>query len=415
MRFVRRVTSAAPLAVALLALLVAGACGDDVTTTAGKKLTGKLVGVDAQGITFSTADAKVPIPGRDIVVVDLGNPVAAVPKDVTYSEIELTDGSTLRVAKFALKGKKFETEQFPGPAGTTAPVCDVPMGSVFSAMKRADDAKHRDAWRKMLGTRGKRDLYVIQQESGLTFVQGTVLEGSVDARTVSFEKESGGKPDDLLQSRSVGLVFSQPQPTTVPATLCRVLDVYGNSLNAAGIAIAPEGVTVTTVAGATVKYASTAALSRLDYAQGNVAYLSDMGPRVEVPELPPEEKKLNPVAAFLKDRSLSNDAIKLDNVVFPKGVCVAPDTVLTYTLGGDFAQFKATVGIDENGANATSAAKLTIEADGQVLFSESLARKDKPKGVVLAVKGVKQLRIIVEADTPLNGNYVTLADARVQK
>ena len=79
MRFVRRVTSAAPLAVALLALLVAGACGDDVTTTAGKKLTGKLVGVDAQGITFSTADAKVPIPGRDIVVVDLGNPVAAVP------------------------------------------------------------------------------------------------------------------------------------------------------------------------------------------------------------------------------------------------------------------------------------------------------------------------------------------------
>ena len=40
MRFVPRVTSAAPLAVALLALLVAGACGDDVTTTAGKKLTG---------------------------------------------------------------------------------------------------------------------------------------------------------------------------------------------------------------------------------------------------------------------------------------------------------------------------------------------------------------------------------------
>ena len=67
-----------------------------------------------------------------------------------------------------------------------------------------------------------------------------------------------------------------------------------------------------------------------------------------------------------------------------KGVCVAPDTVLTYNLGGDFAQFKATVGIDENGANATSAAKLTVEADGQVLFSEWLARKDKPKGVVLA-------------------------------
>ena len=201
----------------------------------------------------------------------------------------------------------------------------------------------------------------------------------------------------------------------MPPTLCRVLDAYGNALNAAAVAITPEGVTVTTVAGATVRYASTASLSRLDYAQGNVAFLSDLVPKVETPELPPEEKKLNPVAPVLRDRSLSNDSIKLDGVVFPKGVCVAPDTVLTYTLGGDFAQFKATAGIDENGANATSAAKLTVEADGQVLFSEWLGRKDKPRGVVLAVKGVKQLRIIVEADTPLNGNYVTLADARIQK
>ena len=82
---------------------------------------------------------------------------------------------------------------------------------------------------------------------------------------------------------------------------------------------------------------------------------------------------------------------------------------MTYGLGGsDYAQFKATVGIDENGANATSSARVIIEADGQILFNETLKRKDKPKGVVLAVKGVKQLRVIVEADTPFNGNYVTL-------
>ena len=131
--------------------------------------------------------------------------------------------------------------------------------------------------------------------------------------------------------------------------------------------------------------------------------------------MPAEEKKLNPTAAVLKDRSLSNDAIKFDSTVFAKGLCVAPDTALTFDIGGDFAQLKATVGIDENGANATSAARLTVTGDGQVLFSEVLTRKGKAKGVVLSVKGVKQLRLIVEADTPFNGNYVTLADARVQK
>ncbi len=417
MRLTRRAPAlaAASLAVALCACVIADVSADDVTTTAGKKINGKLVGVDAQGITFTTTDAKVPISARDIVVVDLGNPVAAPPKDTTYSEIELTDGSTFRVAKFWLKGKKFDTEQLPPPAGKSAPTYIVPMNTVFSAMKRADEPKQRENWKKMLATRGKRDLYVIQQETGLTFVQGTIQEGSADGKTISFEKETGGKADELLQSRSAGLVFYQPQPASVAPTLCRVLDVYGNSLNAAAIAISPEGVVVTTVAGATVKYASTASLSKLDYALGNVAYISDLNPQIDTPELPPEEKKLNPTAAFLKDRSLSNDSIKLDNVVYPKGLCVAPDTVLTYTLGGDYAQFKAMVGIDENGANATSAAKITIEADGQVLFSDVLRRKDKAKGVVLAVKGVKSLRIIVEADTPLNGNYVTLADARVQK
>ena len=279
MRFTRRATAAATLATALLALLSAGALADDVTTTAGKKINGKLVAVDAQGITFVSADAKVPISARDIIVVDLGQQVRPVPKDTTYSEIELTDGSVFKVAKFALKGKKFETDPLFGAAEKTAPALDIPMGTVFSAMKRADDVKHRAAWGKMLATRGKRDLYVTQLETGLTYQQGTVHEGSADGRNVSFEKETGGAPGDLLQSRSVGLVFYQPQPATLPATLCRVFDVYGNALNAAAIAITPEGVVVTTVAGATVKYPSTAALSRLDYAQGNVAYLSDLATR----------------------------------------------------------------------------------------------------------------------------------------
>ena len=112
------------------------------------------------------------------------------------------------------------------------------------------------------------------------------------------------------------------------------------------------------------------------------------------------------------------DAHRLDDAqaLLDRIVAQAPkDTALTFNLGGDYTQFKATVGIDENGANATSAAKLTVEGDGQVLFTGTLIRKDKPKGLVLPVKGVKQLKLIVEADTPFNGNYVTLADAGVQK
>ncbi|HEY1191359.1 MAG TPA: NPCBM/NEW2 domain-containing protein [Gemmata sp.] len=404
-------------------LLGLGYCGrdasaDDVTTSAGKKITGELVAVDADSVTIAVGSNKAQMPTRDLVGITFGNEVAPLPKDVsTFSELELTDGSTFRVSAFALKGKQIVAELFPGPKGAAVPKLDIPMSAVFSAMKRADDAKVRDNWKQMLARRGKRDLYVVPEENGFTFIPGTVLGGGADEKGrpfVTFEKEAGEK-DDLSLRNAGGLVFHQPQPASVPATLCKVTDVFGNSLTAHAIAFAPNGVTVTTVSGVKVVYTSTASLVKLDYALGNVAYLSDLSPQLDVPEVPAEEKRLNQPAPYIKDQSFSNEQIKLDGQVFPKGVTIAPDTVATFNLGGDFSQFKATAGIDENGANATSSARLTIEADGQVLFSGVLKRKEKAKGLVLAVKGVKQLRIIVETDTPLNGNYVTLADARVQK
>lgn len=398
------------------ALLASSAAADDVTTTAGKKFSGKLVGVDAQGITFSTGETKVPIPARDVVLVDFGNKPIALAKDTTYSEIELTDNSVLRVAKYALKGKKLTTELLPGgPAGVAAPVYELPMSSVSVAMKRADDPKVREGWKKVLATRGKRDLYVMQEEAGLTYQVGTILEGSDDGKMLSLDSGSGGK--EKLQSRAAGLVFYQPQLAVAPPTACRVVDVYGNTLNAAAVAISPEGIAVTTVSGATVKYASTASLVRFDYDQGNLAYLSDLNPQVDAPKEAPEEAKLEPRPAVpvLKDTTLANTPIKIDGVIYAKGLCVLPDTALTFNLNGDYTSFRATAGIDENGAIANSSARLIVEADGQVVFNEVLRRKEKAKGVTFSVKGVKQLRLIVEVDTAYSGNYVALAEARVQK
>jgi NPCBM/NEW2 domain len=408
-----------------LGLAASTAAADDLTTSNGKKITGKVVAVDAQGVTFTTTEAQVKVPAKEIVVVDLGNKVAPVPKDkdtgkdAKFSEIELTDGSTFRAAKFVVKGKKFETELFPGPAGVAAPRFELPITAVFSAMRDAGDAKQREAWKKMLATRGKRDLYVIREETGLNFVQGTVLSGTDDGAELNFEKEDG-TPTKLRLSRATGgLVFSQPQPSQVAQTVCKVVDVFGNSLVAQAVEVTPSGVTVKTVSGVVVAYPSLAGLARFDYAQGNVAYLSDLEPQVDAPESPPDEKglRLNVAAPFIRDRGVAGEPLKLPGyqLPFPKGLVVAPDTVLTYNLGGDYREFRVVVGIPETSPDAALEAKVTIEADGRVLFSEPVKRKDKPKELSLDVKGAKQLRIIVDADLAVNGNRVVLADARVQK
>jgi hypothetical protein len=394
----------------LLAACAATAAGDELTTATGKKLTGTLVAVTADGVVFRAGEGEVKLAAKDVLVVDLGRKVVAPAPNADFAEIELTDGSVLRCKRFLIKGKSVEAELLPGPGKVAPPKFDLPLGSVFSVMRRAEDPNNRDAWRKMLAARGKRDLYVMRQADGLNLVQGTVIEGNAAGTALTFEREDG-KRDELLLSRATGgLVFSQPQPANVPPTLCKVLDVFGNTLFAQTVELATAGVRVKTVAGVDVTYPDPAAVAKLDYTQGNIQYLSDLEPQVAAPDFAGEFLK----AAYLKDRVPGNEPLKLDGTVYPKGLWVNNDTGLTYTIGGDFREFRAVVGIDETVVNDTSEVTVTVEGDGQVLLTEVVRRKEKPKTVVRDVKGVKQLRIFVEAARAFNGQVV-LADARVVK
>jgi hypothetical protein len=387
------------------------AAADELTTTGGKKLTGSLVAVDAGGVTFRAEAAEVKVPAKDILLIDFGHKAHAPAKDAKYTEVELTDGSVIRCSKFLIKGKKFYPELLPGPANVKPPAFDLPLGSVFHVLRGAEDPKNRAAWKSMLLSRGKRDLYVIRQAAGLNFVQGTLIEGNEAGDEVIFEQVGGAKEPLRLSRATAGLVFNQPPQPRVPPTLCKVNDVFGNALVAQAVEVTGGGVRVKTVSGVDVNYPSAQAVAALDYGQGNVAYLSDLEPVVAAPD----RDAGDPRFTLLRDRNQANEPIKLDNVVYPKGLWVYPDTGLTFTLNGEYREFKTVVGLDEALTNATSAAKVTIEADNQVLFSETLKRTDKPKVLTLDVKAAKQLKVSVEADTPYNGGQVVFADAKVQK
>lgn len=404
---------------ATLALVTYSAdAADSLTTTSGKKLTGKLVSVDGQGVTFDNGQGAVKVPGKDILLIDLGHPITEPAKGAKYNELELTDGSTFRIGKFAIKGKKVSAELLPGPKGELLPALDVGLSEVFAIMRNADDPKARDAWKKVLAGRGKRDLYVIRESEGLNFVPGTILGGTDAGDALIFEKEDGSQTELRLSRATGGLVFSQTQPTQVAAKICKVYDVFGNALIARAVVLEASGATLTTVNGVTLKYGSAASLAKLDYGQGNIAYLSDLEPQVEGPPPPADEKglRLNITAPYTRDHSVGNEPLRLGGETFAKGLTVAPDTKLLFTIGGDFRELRALIGLQEFTSDAGLEAKLTIETDdGRVLFSEMLKRKDKPRPIALDVKGVKQVRLVVDADLGINGNRVVLADAKVQK
>ncbi|HJZ53511.1 MAG TPA: NPCBM/NEW2 domain-containing protein [Gemmataceae bacterium] len=399
---------------------------DELTTTTGKKFSGKLVAVDPKGVTFQTGEAKVQIPGQEVALVDLGNKVLAPATGTKYAEIELTDGSVLRCSKYVLKGKTFEVELFSAPsapeappAKPTPPAVKLPMNTVFTVLRGAEDQKNRDAWREMLANRGKRDLYVIRQNDRLDTVPGTVLEGTEAGDKIVFEREDGGRTE-LLQSRATGgLVFNQVQPAEIAPTVCKVVDVFGNSWVARAVELGGGGVTVTTVTGITVRYESLSAVAKLDYAQGNITYLSDMDPQITLPKFQDDELMR---VAVLRDKGLNREALKLDNKTLAKGLWVNAhydELVLTYNLNGDYKEFKATVGVPTpNTPTVTSqkaGVKLIVEADGRTLFSDVIRPNEKPRSLTIDVKGSKQLRLTIEQPTLYDSTQLILGEARVQK
>ncbi|MGL6095200.1 MAG: NPCBM/NEW2 domain-containing protein [Fimbriiglobus sp.] len=399
-------------ALAFAALAATAAPADQLVTLAGRKIDGTVTAVDPQFVTFTEkatgTAAKVPV--KEVAVVDLKNPAVVLTDATKRDEIELTDGSVIVCTKLLLKGKAAEPALLPAP-GAEPPAVNLPLGHLSGVLRGADDPKARAEWKKLLAARGKRDLFVIRQAEGLNPLPGTVLEGTEAGDAVVFEREDGTKSTLKLARATGGLVFNQPPRDVIPPTVCKVRDVFGNVLLARSVEFAGSGIKVKTVSGATFDYPSAKGVAKLDFAEGNVAYLSDLSPVVAAPDAVPGE----PHFTFLKDRTPDGPPLRLDGTAYPKGLWVAPDTALTFPLNGDYREFKAVVGVDERVPVASAAVKLTIEADGRVLFTGVVGRKDKPKPLTLDVKDVKELKVVAEPDGLYLGGHLTLADARVQK
>lgn len=391
----------------------------ELTTLDGKKLSGTLVTVDKERVTLRVGDAQVQIPTTKVQMVDLGRPALNLSKDTRYHQIELIDGSVLRVSRFVIKERRLEGDLLAGPEGTAPPRYELTLDAVAHVMRNAHEDSLRAAWKKLLANRGKRDLYVIREGDTLNFLQGTIHGGSSDGSRLDFERAEGERTTLLLSRATGGLVFAHPPSGTVAPTLCKVVDVFGNTLVAQGLHLLDDGgVQVTTVAGVRFHYPNLNALVRLDFSSGNVAYLSDLPMQVTAPEPSAEEKalRLQVHAPVLKDRSLAGETLKLaGHPAFAKGLLVAPDTVLTFELDGEYRELQAVAGLPEYLRDGQLSVQLTVEGDGRILFQQTLRRKDPARAVNLDIKGVRQLRLIVEGDFAINGNRLVLGDARILK
>ena len=399
--------------IVVVALLLVPASGraDEVVTLAGQRTAGRLTRAGGESVGLKRDDgSEAQVSVRDLAAVELSRG-PLLPADAKYDEIELTDGSTFRATSVLVKGTTVVADPLPAP-GVTPPTVELPLRSVGWVMRNGHDPKNRTDWQILMAGRGKRDLFVVRQQTGLNPLPGTVVEGAPAGDRISFEREDGQRVSLPLTRASGGLVFNQPPQDDVPPTFCRLFDAHGNTWAATKIDLTGDAVTVTTPAGAVVRYPSRAAVRTLDFGRGNMAYLSDLALDVTYP---PAEKS-GPLAEqfpFAPKLILDGDG-RLGGRTFAKGLAVPADVVLTAPVGEGFRTFRATVGVPD-GAPPDAEFKLTVEADGRPLHTGTVKAGDPPRELSLNVADAKRLRVSVERTKLWAGDWLLLSDARFQK
>lgn len=416
-------TTRHPLTLACCILLAGSSVSiaADLVTLDGKTVKGDVLAVDGESLTYKGADgqpAKIPV--KTLAEVRLGNkaiPLGTAP----YDEIELTDGSLLKVAHegVLLKKRAFTVAPVAAADGLAPPAVTLSADHVLYWVRKANTGTVRADWKlKVVEKRTKRDIIVLYNDTdGFQPTEGTVVGGSDDGTKLTFEDTGSTRSEPALSKVTGGLLFYNPLPAELPPTAGRVFDVFGNSLLATAVTIDDKSgkVTVKTVSGASVEYGSLAAVARMDFAQGNIKVLAELEPAVDAPAAVPGE----PYQPFLTNKSREGSGLRVGGKPYTKGVWVAPETTLTYPLGGNYREFKAVVGIDDAVPVVTSKVTLVIELDGRKVVEETFENATKAKKKVLElnlnVKDVKELKITVGRESLFSGEGLNFADARLQK
>jgi hypothetical protein len=374
----------------------------------GKKVSGDVVGLDKQTLVLKSADGEIRYPVADILLVGL-NPVDQPPAG-SFHDLELTDGSVLHCTKLEFKPQSLDVTAAPDIA------LSVPYTMIATLCKDAHDTKNKFEFQQFTGKRGRYDMVAIRSEGKLNALEGTLGGGVAPGDGIDFTIAGTEQKATPRLSKIAGLVFVTKPNTSAPPPLCRVVDGARNSLVAADIVWNEGGVAVTTVSGLKVAYSDTTRLARLDFSQGKLTYLSDLDPaRAETNLATEDNGNFGQFVRFRRDKNLENGPLRIDGATYSKGLALHAGTTLVYELGGEYATFRAVLGVDES-VQTESRVEVVIQGNGRELYRGATGRRDAARSLALDIKGLQQIRIEVRPTGLLElGGEVCLADAKVSK
>jgi hypothetical protein len=384
----------------LLALLLfpSLAVADQLRTLDGKTIEGSVVSLDDKEIVFQATDGGTTKHPLDSVLgLDL-RPVAGL-GGKSYAEVRLVDDTVLRCKEANLKGKDLSVVLHSGQE------FKVPLTSVITILKGAEDAKVRKTFDSLVNAGAKRDRVVIVSGDAVNDLEGTLGNADDKGEKIAFKTTDG---DDLQVplSKLRGIIFYRESPANLQP-ICMVYDVDGNAIVANKVSAKGDQLTVSTTIPNVSLTLSQANIARFDYNMGKLTFLSDLTPSKII-----EDSAVGLIVTHRKDVNLDGEPLQLGTQTYKKGLSLHAHTELEYDLKGRYRKFTAVVGVDPR-EGGDSKATVTIEVDGRTKFTQ-VVTVDKTENLDIDVSKAKTIRIIVTSSNFLDlHDHVTIANPKV--
>lgn len=392
----------------LLALLLTSTTPSfDAVTLDGRTVVGPIEELTAERLTIASKTGRVSIPITGLLAIaskQNAGPVASSPGII----VELTDGSLVHASRYIARGNQARITL------TNDDVVQLPTSIVQTVLCGASDNDAlRTEWSRLMDMKTDSDLLVVRSGNSLDYHRGVMHDVTDDS--VRFDLDGEILP--IKRSKLYGFAYRRAPATELPPSLCRITDTAGSQWPARSLSLALR-LQWTTPAGVTVSQ-PLENISRLDFSEGKLVYLSDMKP--DLIEWTPFFGATKPLSTMKRlyaprfDRGFDSLPLRLGDVQYQKGLALHTRTEIVYRLPERFRRFAATVGIADS-VRPGGKVRLVIRGDDKVLLDAGFSGGDAPRPIDLDLSGIRRLTIIADFDDGLSvGSELLLCNARVVK
>ena len=370
-------------------------------------LIGGLVSLTDGRLLLDTAEGEREVPLARVLFV---SPEQAPPAPAAVVAVwaKLVDGSTLLGTAYLVEDNRARFTALDG--GQTM----LPTESIAHVRLRDQTPDISAQWEQILAAEADGDLIVIRKNEAVDYLSGRL--GDVTSENVEFTLE--GETTPVRRARVDGLVYFHAQPPKLTDAVCRVALSGGGEWFARELMVSEGRLKLETPAGVSVDV-PWEQVAQLDFSLGKVAYLSD---------LPTQSEEWTPYfgvggdadrAARLfgprRDQALFGQPLILEGTTYRKGLALHSRSQMVWRLPSKFSNLEMQVGLAERGGRRDTV-RLTIEADGRVLFDETIAAGEAARGLRLDLSGARQLTILADyGDGSDVLDHLLLCDAKVVK